>query len=442
MGSCASMKQKKIDGNIQIASYKVCITAFIWNKESHNLFDFESHQASRKDLELDFSGNFVGYHLATLSMVDNQIIALSENEYVKKQVQLLRVDCEQDYVTLSGMSQKSDSRVWAILCRRPEFESLNEWELQRGDIIKLGRMKLQLLDFNYDLDALQQQRDQTDINDEEIQSQDLDPDGCQCRICFQKNATVSNPLFSPCKCIGSMKYVHLHCLQVWIQQSIKVKNQQSSTQYIWKKMECEICKMPLKSTYTYQRQIFCIMQIQKPTVPYMIWKITSDDKSKGGHHLEEIKIGRIPDCDIKLKDISVSRSHALIKVIKQEDNHYKLILQDNNSKFGTLLYAQSDKLLRYNLPSLQKVLYQIGRVLLYIQFKDKGKSYNKQQFQFNKPRFTCYKHPDKIVVQTKINQNEQATIIPNVEKDKDNQMSFQTYNELHQEDIVINVKQI
>ncbi|CAD8145453.1 unnamed protein product [Paramecium octaurelia] len=433
MGSCASMKQKKIDGNIQIAAYKVCITAFIWNKESHNLFDFESHQACRKELELDFS--------ATLSMVDNQIIALSENEYVKKQVQLLKVDCEQDYVTLSGMSQKSDQRVWAILCRRPEFESLNEWELQTGDIIKLGRMKLQLLDFNYDLDALQQQKDQTDINDEEIQSQDLDPDGCQCRICFQKNATVSNPLFSPCKCIGSMKYVHLHCLQVWIQQSIKVKNQQSSTQYIWKKMECEICKMPLKSTYTYQRQIFCIMQIQKPTVPYMIWKITSDDKSKEGiiqvmelQDKAEIKIGRIPDCDIKLKDISVSRSHALIKVIKQEDNHFKLILQDNNSKFGTLLYAQSDKLLKYNLPSLQKVLYQIGRVLLYIQFKDKGKSYNKQ--------FTCYKHPDKIVVQTKINQNEQATIIPNVEKDKDNQLSFQTNNELHQEDIVINVKQI
>jgi pSer/pThr/pTyr-binding forkhead associated (FHA) protein len=53
----------------------------------------------------------------------------------------------------------------------------------------------------------------------------------------------------------------------------------------------------------------------------------------------EIKIGRIPDCDIKLKDISVSRSHALIRVVKYEDNKYKLLLTDNNSKFGTLLYA-------------------------------------------------------------------------------------------------------
>ncbi|CAD8160016.1 unnamed protein product [Paramecium pentaurelia] len=430
MGICTS--KKKVDENIQIVPYKVCITAFIWNKESHNLFDFESNQAAKKEIELDFS--------ATLSMVDNQIIALTDNEYVNKQIQLLRVDCQQEYMMLSGMSQKSDQRVWAILCNRPDFESLNEWELQKGDMIKLGRMKLQLLDFNYEIDALQQQKEQVE-NDDELQSKDLELEASQCRICFSKSGSLSNPLFSPCKCIGSMKYVHLNCLQIWIQQQIKIKNQQSSIQYIWKKMECEICKMSLQSTYTYQGQIFCIMQIQKPVVPYMIWKITSDDKSKEGIiqvmellDKSEIKIGRVPDCDIKLKDISVSRSHAIIKVIKQEDNKYKLILQDNNSKFGTLLYAQSDKLLRYELQYQQKVLYQIGRVLLYVQLKEKGKSYNKQ--------FTCYRHPNQIQVFPKKTINEQATIVPNFEKDKDNQLSFQTHNELNQDDIVINVKQI
>ncbi|CAD8060641.1 unnamed protein product [Paramecium primaurelia] len=430
MGICTS--KKKVDENIQIVPYKVCITAFIWNKESHNLFDFESNQAAKKEIELDFS--------ATLSMVDNQIIALTDNEYVNKQIQLLRVDCQQEYMMLSGISQKSDQRVWAILCNRPDFESLNEWELQKGDMIKLGRMKLQLLDFNYDIDAIQQQKEQVE-NDDELQSKDLELEASQCRICFSKSGSLSNPLFSPCKCIGSMKYVHLNCLQIWIQQQIKIKNQHSSIQYIWKKMECEICKMSLQSTYTYQGQIFCIMQIQKPVAPYMIWKITSDDKSKEGIiqvmelvDKSEIKIGRVPDCDIKLKDISVSRSHAIIKVIKQEDNKYKLILQDNNSKFGTLLYAQSDKLLRYELQYQQKVLYQIGRVLLYVQLKEKGKSYNKQ--------FTCYRHPNQIQVFPKKTINEQATIVPNFEKEKDNQLSFQTHNELNQDDIVINVKQI
>ncbi|CAD8075974.1 unnamed protein product [Paramecium sonneborni] len=430
MGICTS--KKKVDENVQIVPYKVCITAFIWNKESHNLFDFESNQVVKKDIELDFS--------ATLSMVDNQIIALTDNEYVNKQIQLLRVDCEQEYMMLSGMSQKQEQRVWAILCNRPDFESLNEWELQKGDMIKLGRMKLQLLEIKYEIDTVLQQKEQIE-NEDELQSKDLELEASQCRICFSKSGSISNPLFSPCKCIGSMKYVHLNCLQIWIQQSIKIKNQQSSIQYIWKKMECEICKMTLQSTYTYQGQIFCIMQIQKPVVPYMIWKITSDDKSKEGIiqvmellDKSQIKIGRVPDCDIKLKDISVSRNHAFIKVIKSENNKFKLLLQDNNSKFGTLLYAQSDKLLKYQLQYPQKVLYQIGRILIHVQIKEKGKSYNKQ--------FTCYRHPNQILVFPKLSINEQATIVPNLEKDKDNQLSFSDHNELNQDDIVINVKQI
>lgn len=78
----------------------------------------------------------------------------------------------------------------------------------------------------------------------------------------------------------------------------------------------------------------------------MIWKITAEDKGKEGViqvmeliDKSEVKIGRVPDCDIKLKDISVSRSHAIIKVNKTENNTFKLTLTDNTSKFGTLLYA-------------------------------------------------------------------------------------------------------
>ena len=58
--------------------------------------------------------------------------------------------------------------------------------------------------------------------------------------------------------------------------------------------------------------------------------------------------GRIPESDIKLKDISVSRSLAIIKIEYIPENPVpKLILHDSNSKFGTLVYAQWDWLLHF-----------------------------------------------------------------------------------------------
>ena len=37
----------------------------------------------------------------------------------------------------------------------------------------------------------------------------------QCRICFEANNTISNPLMSPCKCNGTSKYVHKECIEQW-----------------------------------------------------------------------------------------------------------------------------------------------------------------------------------------------------------------------------------
>ena len=46
---------------------------------------------------------------------------------------------------------------------------------------------------------------------------------------------------------------------------------------------------------------------------------------------EFIKLGRSGDCDIKVSDISVSRSHA--RILKEFDNFY---IEDYKSKFGSL----------------------------------------------------------------------------------------------------------
>ena len=61
-----------------------------------------------------------------------------------------------------------------------------------------------------------------------------DPDTC--RIC-RGEGTEDEPLFYPCKCSGSIKYVHQDCLMEWLSHS--------------QKKHCELCKTPFRFTKLY-----------------------------------------------------------------------------------------------------------------------------------------------------------------------------------------------
>jgi E3 ubiquitin-protein ligase DOA10 len=65
-----------------------------------------------------------------------------------------------------------------------------------------------------------------------------------CRICLSDEGEDSeiNPLFSPCKCAGTMKYIHLNCLQEWLNSRMVMKETASTKTYFWKNLECELCK--------------------------------------------------------------------------------------------------------------------------------------------------------------------------------------------------------
>ena len=65
-----------------------------------------------------------------------------------------------------------------------------------------------------------------------------------------------------------------------------------------------------------------------------------------------IRIGRGHQCEIRLTDISVSRSHAQIIF---EDNKFKI--KDSKSKFGTLIKLDDDIIFKKN----EVVKVQYGR---------------------------------------------------------------------------------
>ncbi|KAK1002251.1 hypothetical protein LTR54_008263 [Friedmanniomyces endolithicus] len=67
-----------------------------------------------------------------------------------------------------------------------------------------------------------------------------DKAGDTCRIC-RSEGTHDEPLFYPCKCSGSIKYVHQECLMEWLGHSHK--------------KHCELCKTPFRFTKLYDAEM-------------------------------------------------------------------------------------------------------------------------------------------------------------------------------------------
>ncbi|KOS22218.1 ERAD-associated E3 ubiquitin-protein ligase doa10 [Escovopsis weberi] len=77
-------------------------------------------------------------------------------------------------------------------------------------------------------------RDPTPLEDRSGAGHDSAP--AICRIC-RGEATPTEPLFYPCKCSGSIKFVHQECLMVWLSHS--------------QKKYCELCKTSFRFTKLY-----------------------------------------------------------------------------------------------------------------------------------------------------------------------------------------------
>lgn len=70
------------------------------------------------------------------------------------------------------------------------------------------------------------------------------PQGATCRIC-RGEATDDNPLFHPCKCKGSIKFIHQSCLMEWVTSKNVDINKPGSV------VKCDICHYPIHFKTTY-----------------------------------------------------------------------------------------------------------------------------------------------------------------------------------------------
>ena len=152
-----------------------------------------------------------------------------------------------------------------------------------------------------------------------------------------------------------MKYIHLQCLKRWVRSKVKPltneKMKECLESFIWKTFECEVCKVKYPYILKNSDQYFNVFDLDIPESSFLILESLSMEKNssrmvfvmKPNESKMEFKVGRGHDSDLRISDISVSRFHARIKF---EDG--KFMLEDNISKFGTLVQIKDKALITKN----------------------------------------------------------------------------------------------
>lgn len=253
--------------------------------------------------------------------------------------------------------------TWLVVRTLFREEGTRGHVLSVGDVLKLGRVRFKVKEMRA-FDEVY--TDTTDLSDVSLDDIPEERDLKQCKFCLCEYSDRENPLISPCDCAGTMKHVHIECLQKWVSSRLVTRQSENSVTYHWKAMDCELCK------HTYPRAIVThgkrveLFTVEKPAGPYIILEVISKDRNSAGIQVISlssngcITMGRGHESDVRISDISVSRCHAKIYLRNGE-----FILEDNESKFGTLIQVKESLEIS---PSQQHTV-QIGRSVITIAIK-------------------------------------------------------------------------
>jgi hypothetical protein len=86
----------------------------------------------------------------------------------------------------------------------------------------------------------------------------------RCRFCWGCHASPSDPLFSSCKCSGSVGYIHFNCLKSWLDVKKQQKLSLAFSSYYWKAFECEICKKAYPLVIRTHGKTYNLVEYEKP----------------------------------------------------------------------------------------------------------------------------------------------------------------------------------
>eukprot|EP00929_Paragymnodinium_shiwhaense_P037930 TRINITY_DN20120_c0_g1_i1.p1 TRINITY_DN20120_c0_g1~~TRINITY_DN20120_c0_g1_i1.p1 ORF type:complete len:463 (+),score=90.58 TRINITY_DN20120_c0_g1_i1:102-1490(+) len=335
------------------------VTSKTWARDSHDLFDFEAQQLH--------SETFVVQRSMKCIRSGTQVSMVSESQPTVSQQgthALLRLVNKENHFFVDKAAPSSNSKKLWLVVRdlHNQAHRLNE-----SDTIKLGRFKFRVRQMVASSSSGVQPELRLDDGEKSMcvanppvqEGQDLSR--VSCRICLLEGPTEDDPLLSPCRCKGSIQYVHLGCLRHWIKGRLNLSDAQASC-YYFRPLACELCKAIYPSYVQNGNERSPLVEVPHTQAPFIVLEnmVAQSQLNRHGLHVislaeKELKLGRGHESDVRIADVSISRCHAIIRFDRGQ-----FLLQDNNSKFGTLVALKRPKQLEYNSP----ISIQMGRTVL------------------------------------------------------------------------------
>jgi len=339
-----------------------------WERDSHDLFDFEAQQLRTQRFTVLGPATCCRSG-ADVHMLAGDVAPLGQQPGSETLLRLVRRDSGfwVDKAAVPGGARK----LWLVV-REPAAKA---HRLSEGDVIKLGRFKFRVRQ----LVAPEQSSVMPELRLEDsgavcpvprVRERAADADEALCRICLLEGDTPEDPLIAPCRCQGSIEHVHLGCLRHWIRGRLNLSDAPSGS-YFFRALGCELCKA------TYPTYIHAeggerepLVEVPPTRPPFVVLENLARDlqqhASRGLHVIslageKALKLGRGHESDVRIADVSISRCHAVIRC-----QNGQFLLEDNHSKFGTLVAMKKPRRLEPGNP----LSIQMGRTLLSLSLSD------------------------------------------------------------------------
>lgn len=347
----------------------VQVVSSTWARDSHDLFDFEANHLHTKAFAVSQSVKFM--RVGTDVQMTSETL---ENEaHIEPLLRLVQKDGA--YWIDKASASSSSKKLWQVV-RDLDGSHHN---LTENDILKLGRFKFRVR---------QMVCDETGSTQPQLRLDDLQPGpmckastdaaaarSAPCRICLLEGAgedgEENDPLIRPCQCKGSIEFVHLGCLRHWIKGRLSLSDKPSGS-YFYKALTCELCRTLYPAYIDTGSGRETLVEVPQTKAPFIVLENMVRDSqqhtSRGLHVIsladnKLLKLGRGHESDIRIADVSISRCHATVRF---QRGHF--ILEDNNSKFGTLVAMRKPRALEAG----SGLSIQMGRSVLSLTLQAAG----------------------------------------------------------------------